>query len=94
MAGKIYVGDTGTDIILDSGADISSATTLQIKYKKPSGDTGAWTATVQSTTKAVYTTQAGDLDESGEWRIQIYVELSSWSGHGEAVSLTVNSLFE
>lgn len=89
MANKIFKGDTGTDIILDAGEDLTSQTELKIKYKKPSGTTGEWVATVQNSTEAVYTTQAGDLDESGTWRLKIYVVLPNWSGHGEPVDMEI-----
>ena len=94
MDNKIYVGDIGTEIILDALTDISSQTVLQIKYKKPDKTTGFWPASVQDTTKAKYVTAEGDLDQAGTWQLQIYVELSGgWKGHGEATKLVVSDLF-
>jgi hypothetical protein len=92
MTNKIFVGDVGTDIILDAGEDITAQTTLLIKYKKPSGLTGSWSATVYQTTKGKYTTVSGDLDESGTWKLQLYVVLPAWSGHGEVAKLPVYDL--
>jgi hypothetical protein len=86
---KTYLNDIGTEIILDSGEDISGQTTLEIKYKKPEGDTGTWTASVYNTNYAKYTTVDGDLDEIGTWTVQIYVVLPSWTGHGEAAQFKV-----
>jgi hypothetical protein len=86
MLNKVFVGDVGTKIRLDAGQDISSASLIQLKYKKPSGETGTWTGTLEGTDYAYYITQAAsepDLDENGRWQIQLYVELPTWQGHGE-----------
>jgi hypothetical protein len=79
----VYEGDVATQIILNAGYDLGTPTVLQIKYKKPSGATGNWTASVTETTKALATVQNGDLDEDGLWIFQIYAELQGgWKGHG------------
>jgi hypothetical protein len=90
---KVYVGDIGTEIILDAKEDISTATTVEIRYKKPDGTTGAWTGAVYDTTKGRYVTVSGDLDQAGSWYLQLYVVLPSWSGHGETVAVTIYELF-
>jgi len=92
MSNKIFVGDIGTEIILDAGEDISSQTTLEVQYIKPSGTTGEWTASVYNTNFAKYTTIADDIDEDGIWRFRIYVELISWTGYGEEDSIEVFAL--
>lgn len=89
--GNIYVGDTGTDIILDSGSDISSQTSLKIKYRKPDGTVGEWAALVTETNKAKYTTLENDLDLAGIWQMQIYVELPDWSGYGELAEVAIHN---
>ena len=90
--GKIYVGDIGTIIELDSGVALAGASPLQIKYEKPDGTTrGAWTASIYDTTKAKYATLANDLDQAGVWTFQIYAEgLTGWSGHGEEYYRTIH----
>lgn len=81
--GKIYVGDTPS-IIADCGEDVTGATTLEIKWKKPGGGTAVKTATAYQTNFAKYDVQAGELDEDGIWTFQVYAEgLGTWSGHGE-----------
>lgn len=92
MSNKIFVGDIGTEIILDAGEDISSETTLNIQYIKPSGTTGEWAADVYNTNYAKYTTLVDDIDEDGIWRFRIYVELTSWTGYGEEDSIMVFAL--
>ncbi|MHA1951891.1 MAG: hypothetical protein ACW987_18750 [Candidatus Thorarchaeota archaeon] len=83
--GKSYVGDISTEIVLDAGVALGTPDVLKIKYQKPDGTTGEWTATPYEVTKARYVTENGDLDVSGLWVFQIYVELAggSWKGHGE-----------
>lgn len=81
-------GDIGTVIILDTGEDISTATLVKIRYKKPNGDTGEWTASVNST-EVRYTTLAGDIDQTGDWEMQAYVELAAWQGYSAIVEVPV-----
>ena len=88
----VFVGDVGTVIKLDTGTDLSTATVLKIKVKKPNGTTLEWTATQDASNPKVmtYTIQAGDLDQSGTWKLQAYVEFPSWQGHGQWASLKVS----
>jgi hypothetical protein len=86
---KVYAGDVGTKIRLDSGSNISAATTLKIKYKKPDGSTGEWTAVLEGTTQAYYITQVNDLDQRGKWELQLFVVLPTWTGHGETCELQI-----
>lgn len=90
MSGVMFVGDVGTSIELDTGVDITSATTVQIDYLKPGASTSAsWDAEVFETTKVRYFTEAGDVDVDGDWDMQVYVEMPSWSGHGEVALVHV-----
>lgn len=77
---SVYKDGIGETIRVDVGQSLAGATVMQIKVVKPSGATATWTATQYgSTTKIEYTTVAGDLDESGEWRYYSYVEWGSTS---------------
>jgi hypothetical protein len=87
-----HEGDIGTEILLDTGVDITDATLAEIKYQKPDGTTGSWTGVVDSTTKVKYVTLANDLDQAGQWLFQSYVETPTWKGHGETVSHKVWSV--
>jgi len=89
----IHVGDVGTVIELDTGADISTATTVGIKYKKPDNSTGEWTGSV-STIDGVqsgvsYTLQSGDIDQCGLWIMHAHVIMPTWQGHGGRVGVTI-----
>jgi uncharacterized phiE125 gp8 family phage protein len=86
---KHYVGETGTDITLNCGSDISLATVSNIKYTKPSGATGTWTGAVYNLNYVKYTTIVTSFDIAGVWKLQAYVESPTWTGYGEAVELVI-----
>ena len=88
----IFVGDTGTKIILDVGCDISSSTVRQIKYVSPTGKVGAWDASIEATQSISIVTQASTLKTAGRWILQAYVETSTWARHGEICNLEVSSV--
>ena len=89
----MIIGDIGSLIELDTGEDISSGSGAKIKYKKPSGDTGEWSATIDDT-KLTYTTADGDLDEAGTWLIQGYLTVGIWTGHTAATEIHVGTVIE
>ena len=86
---KVYVGDIGTEIILDCGSDVSSATVRKIKAKKPDGTTVDWAAVASGANAIKYTTLTGDLSMAGNWLLQAYIETPAWTGLGETFNLTV-----
>lgn len=91
-AGEIHKGDIGTILRLtlydgESVADVSTATTKQIKLYKPSGTTVTKTASfytdgsdgiVQYTTTSV-----DDLNEVGSWQIQGYVVAPGFTNNSD-----------
>ncbi len=94
---KIYINDIPlikVDCISDKTPSIEGATSTQINYKKPSGATGYWTATVVDGRYLQYQVQTNDLDESGTWKFQAYLTLGGWIGHGETATQTIYALFE
>jgi hypothetical protein len=88
---EIRVDDEGTifEITLTSGGaavDISTATVLRIKFKKPTGTVVTQTAvfsTDGTDGKLRYTTVAGDLDVPKWWKLQGYIEMPNWKGHSK-----------
>lgn len=87
---SVFVGALGKKIVLNVGVDISAATTRQIKYEKPDGTTGYWTAVEESTTSISYTTTAAtDLDDKGNWKLQAYIVTPTWTDHGNIARMTV-----
>lgn len=92
MAGKVYTGDVGTVVLLDSQSDITAMTTTQIRYKKPDGTIGTWTASITATTKLTYTTTVGDWDQAGTWTFWIYVAgAGGIIFHGEPVTYNIDA---
>lgn len=90
---KIYVGDVGTEIILDCGVDISTATVRKIKVRKPDGTNAEWAAVSEGTKAIKYVVQAGDIAKAGVWRLQAYIEMPGWLGSGQTVDVRVYDLF-
>jgi hypothetical protein len=92
----LHVGDIGTIIratlqdtnanCVASALNVSSATTITFTFKKPDGSkitrNGGFT-TDGSDGKVQYTTVEDDLDQDGEWRVQLYLVLSSGSWRSE-----------
>lgn len=90
MTNKVYVGDVGTEIILECTTDISTATAHHIQVMRPDGVEVEWITSIEGTTKLKYTALEGDFDMEGEYMLQAYVELPTWKGLGETVILTVH----
>lgn len=78
-----YVGDIGHKIILDVGVDITGATEMQIKYRKPGGEMGHWDAIEEGIEQISYLTKADDFDYAGTWSLQAYVKTQGWKIHGD-----------
>lgn len=82
-------GDIGTAVDCNMRINLTASTVRQIKYRKPSGTAGTWTATLVGTERLRYITLAGDIDEAGAWQFQPYAEKPGWSGHGRAQTVMV-----
>lgn len=80
---EIHVDDIGTSIRIkvqeeNLNVDISAATLMRIKLKKPSGALDTHSASfVTDGTDALmhFVSIAGDIDEAGTWRIQGFIIL-------------------
>ena len=73
---RIHVGCVKRAIYLDCVVDVSTASTLQVRAKPPSGSTKTWTGTLHGTHEIKYETAAGDFDAAGEWVLQPYYVLA------------------
>lgn len=69
--GKIYQGQTDLTIALTTEKDITGATETKIKFSKPNGVTGEWTATITNPTEGIieYDVDADDIDVVGKYTI-------------------------
>ena len=82
MSSEIRVGDIGTEFritITDDGAavDLSSAPSLVINFRKPDGNILSVYADLYTDgTDGIifYNAVNGDLDQSGQWKIQAVIE--------------------
>lgn len=72
-------------LVLNVGVDVSTATKLQIKYKKPNKEIGAWPAILDTPQSIAYVVKANDLDIHGTWQFQAYVEIGNYKLFGEIV---------
>jgi hypothetical protein len=90
---KVYVGDIGTDIILDTTHSLVAATAVSIEVLKPDSTTASWAASVTATTKVHFVSVAGTFDVAGIYRLQAKATLPSGVWLGETVELTVYTPF-
>ena len=92
-----YVGEIGTSFIIDCEEDISDSTAYSIKYKKPNGTTGIWTAVLHTISGAtnylLHAVASGDFDQAGQYEAQPYVELATWKGRGKTVKFQIYENF-
>jgi hypothetical protein len=90
MAGsKVFCGDCGVELRVNTEIDLSGATKAVLRVRKPNKSVVEWDATVSGTI-LTYTTVAGDLAADGDYVICAYVEFGASSKHyGEAVELEV-----
>jgi hypothetical protein len=97
-ANEIHQSDIGTLFVATVQQDtsvinISAASTLEFVFEKPSGSSMTKTASLYSDGtdgKMEYATVAGDLDETGSWRVQAYVALATWQGKSDVHTFEVH----
>ena len=110
MGKKVYVGDVGTLLVLDTNEDISTASTTEIRVKKGDGTIATWNAhkdiiapidtsvieySTQSYTDPVTSVVTYDLNCAGIYKVQVYIILpTGWSGLGETAEFQVYDVFE
>lgn len=101
---KHYIYETGSDLILDTGVLIATATVYYIKCKSPAGVEGTFTATLHSTHSTLagavgtyflkHTLAVTDLTVSGEWIFQSMVGAIDGTWYGETAKLNIYGAFE
>lgn len=91
---RIYTNSIGTEIILDTGVAIGSATVVNIQVQKPDGTTAQWDATVFEATKAKHVIASGELDVPGDYDLQVYVEMAVFKGRSTTVTMPVYQDFK
>lgn len=95
---KYYIGDIGTEVILDCGCDISLATYTAIAVKKPDDTIAEWVGTAYTidgdTDYIRYITGVGDLNVIGIYKVQARLTISGWTGRGETATFQVHHVFK
>ena len=101
---KHYNNEAGTDLLLDTGILIGSATEYHIDYMKPSGVNGSWSASLYSSYSLLaaaigtyflkHTFVTTDLSESGLWRFQAYIGAVDGTWYGETVKENIYDQLE
>jgi hypothetical protein len=90
--GKIYVNQTQLRIQLNVGVSVVGALALKIKYTKPTGVSGEFVASEDtSTTKTIYYDfSQPDLNVAGDWLFWAYVTFANGkSAPGEPVRIKI-----
>lgn len=94
MADKIYKGDIGTALNINTGADISAATEHNLKVKKPDGTETTWSTSIYQTYYLRHISDSGTFDQAGVYHLQAYVVIAGQSWRGETVEIEVFDTFE
>lgn len=84
-----FKGESGVKITARTGIDISTATALRLYYQKPNGESGYWTAAVETPTSISYTTKAGDLNCTGTFKVQAFAVIDSHDHYGTIAKISV-----
>lgn len=91
---KIYVGNEGGVILLDTKTDITGATSVKIAVKKPDNTEVEWSAAVYDSNFVKYTTVTDDINMPGDYHLQAKFTLGSWIGRGETAEFEAHSHFD
>lgn len=81
---SLFKGSGYITITLETNISLAAATVTRIHYKKPTGTTGYWSASVSGTT-LTYNVANADIDVAGLWEFQSYVEFSGEKSYGDIV---------
>ena len=98
---EVHYNDIGTVFLVtvkdcvsgtSTALDVSTATSLQIVFKSPSGTSSTKTASLNSDGtdgKIYYTSVDGDLNETGTWRMQAVVSIDGGTYRSEVGTFKV-----
>jgi hypothetical protein len=90
--GKIFKGQTALRITLKTFTDLEGIENAVIKYRKPNGKTGEFSAAVGDTVKGVIFHECieGELDLSGWWVFWAFVTFADGrTAAGEAAKVYI-----
>jgi len=81
---KLFKNDIGVLFKVYAGVDLSDASSIIMKIRKPSGVVSSWTASVDTDNSfyALYSTISGDLNIAGEY----FISLSLTTVDGKSIT--------
>lgn len=87
---SVFIDQSYLTLVATTNIDMSAATVTKILYVKPDKtSTGSWDAIVRNKS-LVYNIQDGDIDQSGMWQFQAYVEIDGKKGFGHIEQIKFN----
>jgi hypothetical protein len=92
--GKIYIGQVGVLIELDTQDSLTGATKAEIRYRKPDKSVGAWVGIIDGTKITYLIDNEEVLNLSGSWLLQAYAEGPGWALLGETVTLPIYNVWK
>jgi len=96
LSDKHYVGEVGTELIVNCGKDLTGAASIKMSVRKPNGCVVEWVAeqVFQNKQAMRYILQDGDFDVAGEYKLQAVVDLGGWIGRGRTSTFLVYEKFD
>ena len=91
MNNKVFVGDVGTIISVDTTVNIEDATVHVLDVIFPDSTTATWVAT-QNGEFLEYTSEDGDLDQYGIHIIRARIETSAGKWRGTETTFRVHAV--
>lgn len=90
---KIYVGQTSLSLRVSTACSLTDTEACEIRYRKPDGTEGAFTATVLDSLEGLisYDVADGDIDLPGWWSFWAWIEFAGGrSAPGEAQKVFIH----
>ena len=91
--GVHYTNEVGVVLQLNTGVDLTNASSVSINVLLPNGSTTIWAGTkvvIDRVNSGVqYITQSNDLYYPGTYQVQPVVTFDNWSGVGEIATFTI-----
>jgi hypothetical protein len=88
VATKVYQYDVGTFLNFYTGMDLSVGD-VTLKVRKPDGTEESWGGEVLDTLTLKRITTAGDLDQVGIYKFQVFIDAPALHLHSSTVELEV-----
>ena len=90
--GRIFKGQTALRITLNTFTDLEDAISAVIRYRKPNGSSGEFTAAIGDMAKGIIFHEVieGELDTSGWWTLWAFVTFAdNRTAAGEAAKVFI-----